>query len=177
MALFRVCRWSAGSEQEEQQEESQGQEEWWRSAAGEGGEPGDRCTLCHCPSTHGSGAGRAVEELRGWGMLSWVQGEGKRVGEHPPTHQLDLLCLGTRNLSGTVGVETCGTTGVRTVWRQWIRAGLLAAELQFLCLKNDEGSAAGGAAADLVAVPLFSGKCQYPNLRSPHNRKFLLQIL
>lgn len=91
MALLRVSGWSSrergGPEQEEQEEEGDGEEERRRSAAGEGGEPGDRCTLCHCPSTHGSGAGRAVEVLRGWGMLSWVQGRGKRVGETPPDPQ------------------------------------------------------------------------------------------
>lgn len=47
--------------------------------------------MCHCPSTHGSGAGSAVEVLRGWGMLIWVPGEGARVGETPPACLLACL--------------------------------------------------------------------------------------
>lgn len=67
--------------------------------------------------------------LRGWGMLSWVQGEGKRVGETPPDRP-NLLRLETHNLTGTVGVETCGMTGVKVIGLPTAGARLLAADVE-----------------------------------------------
>lgn len=96
---------SGGSQQEEEEDEGEGEEARRRREAAAGGEPGGRCTLGHCPSTHASGAGRAVEVLGGGGMLIWLQGAGARVGAAPPA------CLAAPPLRGdpnlTQAVETC----------------------------------------------------------------------
>lgn len=96
-ARGRGTRGRGGSEQDEEEDEGEG-EEGRRSEAGAGGGPGGRRTLCHCPSTHGSGAGSAVEVLGGWGMLMGGPGGGARAGETPPAclpAWIHLLCLGT----------------------------------------------------------------------------------
>lgn len=101
----REGRRRGGSEQEEEEDEGEGEEARRRPGAGAGGEAGGRCTLCHCPSTHGSGAGRAVEVLGGWGMLMWVPGEGARVGETPPACLTTPPACGDPDVTEAAGLE------------------------------------------------------------------------
>lgn len=73
--------------------------------------------------------------LRDWGMLSWVQGEGTRVGETPPTDQLHLLCLGgDPQPHWDCGVKTWRTAGAKTDKLQWMWSLILGSRCRAIVI-------------------------------------------